>query len=77
MIIIVQIIKSIRKVIDVAYIDQTKDYPTEYESVSTIICLNYHGCKMSVDEFIQNYLEIGEMYYKWNKLYVPDPNVKL
>ena len=74
--IIVQIIKSKRKVINVTYIDQTKDYPTGCESVSTVMCLNYHGFDMSVDEFIQNYLEMGEMYYKGNKLYAPDPNVK-
>ena len=74
--IIIQVIKSKRIVIDVDYIDQTKDYPTGCESVSTVMCLNYFGFNMSVDEFIQNYLEMGDMYYKGNKLFAPDPNDK-
>ncbi len=65
-----------RKIIEVEYIDQTKDYPTGCESVSTVMCLRYHGFNISVNEFIDNYLEMGEMYYKGTKLFAPDPRDK-
>ena len=67
------IISSNKKIIDVVYIDQTKDYPTGCESVTTTMCLKYYNFDISVDEFINNYLELGDMYYKGNKLFAPDP----
>ena len=66
-------ISSNKKIIDVVYIDQTNDYPTGCESVTTTMCLKYHNFDISVDEFINNYLELGDMYYKGNKLFAPDP----
>ena len=65
-----------QKIIDIDYIDQTKDYPTGCESVSTVMCLRYHKIDITVDEFIDNYLDKGDMYFKGNKRYAPDPNVK-
>lgn len=65
-----------KKVIPVEYIDQTKDYPTGCESVSTIMCLHYFNITISVNEFIDNYLELGEIYYQGNKLFAPHPNDK-
>ena len=67
---------SKKKIIEVEYIDQSKDYPTGCESVSTVMCLKYHGFNISVNEFIDNYLEMGDMYYKGTKLYAPDPHDK-
>ena len=37
------------------------------------MCLKYYNFDISVDEFINNYLELGDMYYKGNKLFAPDP----
>ena len=66
---------SLRKIISVDYIDQTKDYPTGCESVSTVMCLNYHKIDISVDDFIKKYLDMGEFYLKEKTLYAPDPNI--
>ena len=74
--IIINIVILKKKIIDVDYIDQTVDYPTGCESVSTIMCLHYFNFSITVDEFIQNYLDMGDMYYKGNKLFAPDPNDK-
>ena len=65
-----------KKIIDVEYIDQTEDFPTGCESVSTVMCLKYHRINVSVNDFIDNYLETGEFYFKDNQMYAPDPNVK-
>ena len=65
-----------KKLIEVIYIDQTNEFPTGCESVSTVICLNYHNIDISVNDFIDHYLEKGEMFSKDNKLYAPDPNDK-
>lgn len=64
------------KIISVDYIDQTKDYPTGCESVSTVMCLNYNKINISVDDFIKEYLDKGDFYYKGKKFYAPDPNYK-
>ena len=60
------------KIIKVEYLNQ-KQYPTGCESVSTIMCLHYYGIQITVDEFIQNYLESGEITEKDGQLYAPDP----
>ena len=65
-----------RKIIDVVYIDQTKDYPTGCESVSTVMCLKYFGFNITVNEFIDDYLDKGEIYYENNQMFAPDPNDK-
>ena len=43
--------------IDVPYIDQSKLYPTGCESVSTVMLLRFLGIDITVDEFIEKYLE--------------------
>ena len=65
-----------RKIIKVNYIDQTKNYPTGCESISTVMCLNYNNIFMTPEEYINNHLEKGEMYFKDNIRYAPDPNEK-
>lgn len=49
-----------RNVIDVPYLDQSVRYPTGCESVSAVMLLRYLGYEMSVDEFIEQYLDKQE-----------------
>ena len=54
-----------RKVIKgIDYIDQTEKYPTGCESISTVMCLNYHKIDISPTEFIDNYIEKGKFILK-------------
>lgn len=65
--------KHMKKIISVPYIDQTKNYPTGCESVSSVMLLRYLGIPLSVDEFIENYLEKEPMEYRKGRLYGPNP----
>ncbi|WP_093989891.1 C39 family peptidase [Massiliimalia timonensis] len=47
------------KIINVPFISQYPKYPTGCESVSTVMALNYAGINMTVDKFIDNYLNKG------------------
>lgn len=47
------------KIIDVPYIYQNFDYPNGCESVSTVMALQKMGINISVDSFIDNYLDKG------------------
>lgn len=62
-----------KKLIKVPYINQSEKYPTGCESVSTVMLLQYLGYSISVDEFIQNYLEKKEFELRESKLYGADP----
>ena len=62
-----------RKVIDVSYLDQSVHYPTGCESVSAVMLLRYLGYEMSVDEFIEQYLDRQEFELREGELYGPDP----
>ena len=62
-----------KKIIRVPYIDQTKDYPTGCERVSAVMLLHYMGMFLSVDEFIENYLEKEPMQKREGRLYGPNP----
>lgn len=62
-----------KKVIQVPYIDQTKAYPTGCESVSTVMLLKYLGIEISVDEFVEKYLDQEPMHQVEGRLYGPDP----
>ena len=53
---------------DVPFISQMPKYPTGCESVSTVMALQHAGVKMTVENFIDNYLDKGS-----NKSF--DPNV--
>ena len=46
---------------DVPYISQTERYPTGCESVSTVMALNYLGIDITVDQFINDYLDKGTL----------------
>ncbi len=62
-----------KKIIQAPYIDQTSDYPTGCESVSAVMLLRYLNVPVSVDEFIDNYLEKEPMQYRKGRLCGPDP----
>ena len=62
-----------KKIIQVPYIDQTKEYPTGCESVSTVMLLRYLGLDVTVDEFIEKYLEKEPMHQTDGRLCGPDP----
>ena len=47
------------KIIDAPYIYQIVDYPNGCESVSAVMALQYFGIDITVDEFIDNYLDMG------------------
>ncbi|MBR4881283.1 MAG: C39 family peptidase, partial [Clostridia bacterium] len=48
------------KHIDVTYINQLDDYPNGCEAVSTVMALSYLGIDISVDDFIDRYLDMGD-----------------
>lgn len=66
-----------RNVIDVPYLDQSVRYPTGCESVSAVMLLRYLGYEMSVDEFIEQYLDRQEFELREGELYGPDPQIFL
>lgn len=45
------------KIINVPFITQNGSYPTGCESVTTVMALKYAGCNITVDGFIDNYLD--------------------
>ena len=49
--------RNYKKIISAPYIDQSVKYPTGCESVSAVMLLQYLGYEITVDEFIENYLE--------------------
>ncbi len=49
--------------LDVPYINQTKDYINACESISTVMALQYLGIDITVDDFINKYLDKGEIPY--------------
>ena len=50
-----------RKVIEVPYIDQSINWPTGCESVSSVMLLQALGFDISVDEFIRDHLPMQPM----------------
>ncbi len=59
--------------IDVPYISQRGSYPTGCESVSTVMLLQFLGYDLSVDEFIEKYLDCRKFEMRDGQLYGPDP----
>ena len=59
--------------LDVPYIDQSVRYPTGCESVSAVMLLQFLGIEITVDEFIEKYLEKRAFEEKNGVLYGPDP----
>ena len=62
-----------RKRIEVPYLDQSGAYPTGCESVSAVMLLQYLGYDISVDTFIEQYLEKEDFEEREGVWYGPDP----
>lgn len=60
-------------IIHAPYIDQSVRYPTGCESVSAVMLLQYLGIDITVDEFIDTYLEKKDFEEKDGVLFGPDP----
>lgn len=59
---------------DVPLLGQFPYYPTGCESVATVSVLNFYGDDITVDDFIDGYLETDmSFYYKDGKRYGPSP----
>ena len=59
--------------IEVPYIDQSVKYPTGCESVSTVMLLQFLGYDMTVDEFIEKYLNKRDFEDRAGQLFGPNP----
>ena len=60
--------------LDVPIIPQNPDYPTGCESVSAVMALQFAGESITVDEFIDNYLEKSNDFYLDGQVrHGPDP----
>ncbi len=46
--------------LDVPFLDQREGFPTGCESVSAVMALRYFGADISVDEFVDGYLPLGD-----------------
>lgn len=60
-------------IIKVPQINQSS-YPTGCESVTTVMALNYQGYNISVDNFIDNYLNTSPIVQQDGKIYAQNPN---
>lgn len=61
------------KIIQAPFISQLGSYPTECESVSTTMALNYVGTNISVDEFIDTYLDMSSIPFDPNLTFGGNP----
>ena len=64
--------KASEHMIDAPFIDQTEYYPTGCEAVSTVMALQYLGIDIDVDDFIDNYLNLGQAPYYTNNNIIGD-----
>lgn len=62
-----------RVIIEAPYIDQSLRWPTGCESVSAVMLLRYLGYDITVDEFINNDLEIQDFREENGEVFGPDP----
>ncbi len=76
-----------KKILNVKYISQEPNYPCGCEGVSAVMLLDYHGFKISVDEFFENTLDTFPFTYNkrtdsyygedMDRYYVGDPTTEL
>ena len=62
-----------KHLIRVPYINQSLNYPTGCESVSSVMLLRHLGYQVTVDEWIENYLECQEFETRDGIMYGGDP----
>ena len=65
---------EMEKLLQVEYIDQSVNWPTGCESVSTVMALRFLGMPITVDEFIQKCLACRSLTMKNGVQIGPDPN---
>lgn len=63
----------IRFILDTPYLSQS-GFPTGCESASAVMLLQDAGYNISIETFVQRYLDLGSLYYENGVLYGPDPN---
>ncbi len=59
--IIIDVVRTPDALLDVPYITQIYDYPNGCESVAAVMALNYEGIDITVDEFIEKYLDMAPL----------------
>ncbi len=59
--------------IEVPYIDQSVKYPTGCESVSAVMLMQFLGYDMTVDEFIEKYLNKRDFEDRVGQMFGPNP----
>ena len=59
--IIIDVVRAPDTLLDVPYITQIYDYPNGCESVATVMALNYEGIDITVDDFIEKYLDMAPL----------------
>lgn len=64
------------KLIKVPYLDQTCDAPTGCESVTAVMLLRYLGRQISIQEFVNQYLEKEDFKEADGEVWGPDPYEK-
>lgn len=62
-----------RFIIDVPYISQVGILPNGCEAVSAVMLLHYNDFDIDPVNFVDNYLEKGEVYIRWGCRYGPNP----
>lgn len=62
-----------RVIIETPYIDQSSRWPTGCESVSAVMLLRHLGYDITVDEFIENDLEMQDFREENGEIFGPDP----
>ncbi|MCI5584500.1 MAG: C39 family peptidase [Lachnospiraceae bacterium] len=62
------------KVLKIPYINQSEKFPTGCESVSAVMLLQYLGYEITVEEFIEKYLETEAFEERRGELYGPNPH---
>lgn len=54
----VRVMGNTERILNVPFISQLRDYPNGCESCSTVMALNYVGINITVDDFIEKYLDM-------------------
>ena len=62
--------------INVPYISQVGILPNGCEAVSAVMLLRYNGYTIDPVDFVDHYLEKGEVYIRWGVRYGPNPKDK-
>ena len=60
---------------NVPFVAQNPKYPNGCEAASTVMLLNYYGMKISLTDFINNYLKMDKVYTKDGVRYGPNPEI--